>query len=400
MNTRTRRSTGAAGSIWSRFRAGARAAAIAGLFACLPAQADYLAYAVGQQSRLPLPEAIDAIEAKYLLNLEWGAYAGGRSRVAVLEVDNKSPASTFQMMTPDGQAVTWGSENVGMVPVNGIEAIVTDVMNRTGRFRLVERQALDSILQEQDLVTSERVNRVSGAKTGNVLGAQYLVQVVVTDYEAKVSGSKGGGLGGLLGDRGGVLGAVGLKSGQGRIGMNFRLINAETSEVIYTKQIESIIRERGLTFAGLAVTGGAGLGGFFSGFAKTPIGQAVIAGINKGVYELIKEIGTPPASGSVIRAEGGRIWTNLGRAVVSAGDVVEVISKGEELIDPETGISLGSMDTTLGTARVAQVQDKFSVAEAISIGGDIKRGDRVVSTVTPPGLQFAATWERPKRGKF
>ena len=376
------------------------AAVLACLLACLPAAADYLAYAVGEKARLPLPESIDSIDAKYLLNVEWGGYEGGRSRVAVLAVDNRSAAATLQLVATDGEStVAIDAENAGMVPVNGIEAIVADVMNRTGRFRLLERTALDSVLEEQDLVTSERVTAASGASTGNVLGAQYLVQVVVTDYEAEVSGRKGGGLGGLLRDRGGVLGAVGLRSGMGRVGMNFRLIDAETSEVVYTRQIESIIRESGLTVGGLGIGGGV-LGGFFDGFARTPIGQAVIAGANKGVYELVKEIGARPASGSVVRAEGGRIWTNLGRSAVAVGDVLEVVSKGEELIDPETGISLGSIDTTLGTARVAEVQDRFSVAEAVSITGEVSRGDRIVSTAAPPGIEFAPSWERPRRGRF
>ena len=182
--------------------------------------------------------------------------------------------------------------------------------------------------------------------------------------------------------------------------MNFRLIDAETSEVVYTKQIESIIRERGLIVGGLGIGGGVLGGGFFGSFAKTPIGQAVIAGVNKGVYELIKQIGATPASGSVVRTEGGRIWTNLGSSSVAVGDMLNVVSRGEELICPETGISLGSMDTNLGTARVVQVQERFSIAEAVSIAGQVNRGDRVVSTVTPPGLQFASSWERPKRGKF
>ena len=379
-----------------------RSMAFAGLLATAPAQADYLAYAVGQQSRLPLPESIDAIDAKYLLNLEWGAYEGGRSRVAVLPVDNTSAAPSMQMVAASGESsVAFSTENLGMVPVNGIEAIVTDVMNRTGRFRLLERAALDSILQEQDLVTAERVAKPSGARTGNVLGAQYLVQVVVTDYEAKVSGREGGaGVGALLGRSAGILGGIGLKRGQGRVGMNFRLVDAETSEVVYTKQIESIIRESGLTVAGLGVVTGGALGGFFSGFSKTPIGQAVIAGANKGVYELIKEIGARPASGSVVRAEGGRLWTNLGESAVAVGDVLEVVSKGEELIDPETGISLGSMDSSVGTARVVQTAERFSIAEADYIQGEVSRGDRVVSMEMPPGIQFASSWQRPKRGKF
>ena len=372
-----------------------------GLLLCGAAHGDYLAYAVGEKSKLPLPESIDAIEARYLVNVEWGDYVGGRPRVAVLPVDNTSSASSFEVVARNGESVTWESEGADMVPVNGIEAIVTDAMNRTGRFRLVERQELDSVLREQDLVTSERVSKPSGAKTGNVLGAKYLVQVVVTDYEANVSERKGGGLGGFVSDRlPAVVGAVGVKSGQGRVGMNFRLIDAETSEVVYTKQIESVIRERGLTFGGLAIPDGGVLGGFFSGYARTPIGQAVIAGTNKGIYELVKRIGAEPASGSVVRAEDDRVWVNLGQGVVAVGDVLRIVAKGEELIDPETGLSLGSMDTELGSVRVTVVQEQFSIAETVSMSGTPSRGDGVVSTAAPPGIEFAQEWERPKRGRF
>ena len=226
------------------------------------------------------------------------------------------------------------------------------------------------------------------------------MQVVVTDYEADVSGSQGGGLGGLVGNRIPGLGAVGLKSGQGRVGMNFRLVDAETSEVVHTKQIESVIRERGLTFGGLAVGGGAGLAGFFSGYARTPIGQAVIAGVNKAVFDLVGQIGTAPATGSVVKAEDGRVWLNLGRAAVSAGDVLEVVSRGEELIDPETGLSLGGTETRVGSVRVVQVEERFSIAETVSADTGFKRGDRVVSTSPPPAIEYASDWNPPRRGRF
>ena len=45
------------------------------------------------------------------------------------------------------------------------------------------------------------------------------------------------------------------------------------------------------------------------------------------------------------------------------GDRLTVMQKGEELIDPETGISLGSSDTALGDVEVIQVAEKFSVAQ-------------------------------------
>ena len=363
------------------------------------AHADYLAYAVGEKSKLPLPERIEPIDAKYLLNLDWGDYDGAKSRVAVLEVDNTSSSSSFTMSGPNGESYSWSHDHASQVPVNGIEAIVTDVMNQTGRFRLIERQALGSIIQEQDLVTSGRIAKPSGAKTGNILGAEHLVQVVITDYEADVSGSKGGGFGALT-RRVPLVGGLGIKSGKGRVGLNFRLIDAETSEVMYTKQIESIIKESGLTVGGVGFGSSGALGGFFSNYAQTPIGQAVIAGINKGVYELVKEIGAAPARGSIIKVEGKQIWVNIGSEATNVGDILKVMSKGEELIDPETGISLGSSDTEIGSVRVVQTNDKFSIGEAVAMNGSAKRGDKVISTAAPPTITFADTWKNPGRGKF
>ena len=360
------------------------------------ASADYLAYSASEKGRSPLPERIDDIDAKHLLNLEWGEFAGKKTRVGVLQVDNNSSASSYKVTDSAGN--TYESEwNVGggTVPVNGIEAIVTDTMNRSGRFRLVERAALGDVLGEQDLATSGRVAQPSAAATGQVLGAELLMQVVVTDYEENTSGTSGG-VGGLL-RKVPLVGGVGIKSGKGRVGLNFRLIDATTSEVLYTKQVESIIKESGLTLAGAGWTSDAVLGGFISSYAKTPIGQAVIAGINKGVYDVIKEIGARPAEGSVIKAEGKRVWLNIGEDGVNMGDRLTVMSKGEELIDPETGISLGSSDSALGDVEVIQVAEKFSIAQWATLAQSPSRGDRVVSQAAPPTIEFADKWKPPKK---
>ena len=355
---------------------------------------DYLAYSVNESSRTPLPENIDNIKVKHLINLAWGDYAGARSRVGVLEVDNRSTAGSFTIIA--GGAAFDYSAAATQVPVNGIEAMITDTMNRSGRFRLVERKVLGAVLDEQDLASSGRVAKPSGARTGNVLGAQYLVQVVVTDYESNVK-STSGGVGALLRrTRIPGIGGIGVKSGQGRVGLNFRLIDAETSEVVYTKQMESVIKEGGITFGGGALVGDLGLGGFFSNYSRTPIGQAVIAGINKGVYELVKEIGTQSATGSVVKADGTQVWLNLGAGSVSVGDQLNIQSKGEELIDPDTGISLGSSDTSLGIVEVTQVQEKFSIARNVSLSGTPSRGDKATSLKSAPSMEFASSW-KPKR---
>ena len=371
--------------------------------AALPrSQSDYLAYTVGEKSEIPLPERIDNIEAKYLVNLKWGAYSGPQARVMVLPIEDvkTEPESVVLKHTSGGKVgdeveITAKSK----VSVTEVEALVINATNQTGRFRLVERQMLDEVFKEQDLGESGRMARPSAAKVGNVLGAQYMMKVVVTDYEEDVSTRRDGGVVGVLSKAAG-LGAVNVTKRESRVGMSFRLIDAETSELLFTKQIETFISESNRAFGGGIGGGGVAAIGLFTRYLKTPLGQAIIAGINKGVYELVKQIGSLPASGRVIKAEGDKVWLNMGKDVVSPGDVLKVKSKGEELIDPDTGISLGSDDTEIGTIRVSQAQEKFSIAYAVSTTGLVKRGDKVISTVLPPRIEFADRWEEPRRGKF
>ena len=368
-------------------------AVISAIVGMQSAVADYVAYSVGEKEKSPLPERVDKIDTKYLLNIEWGDYSGRKARLGVLEVDNNSSSSSFTVSSAMGD-IDYSASTSG-VPVNGIEAIVIDSLSQSGRFRLVERTELAGVLGEQDLAASGRIAKPSGAKTGNVLGAEYLVQLVITDYETNTSGTDKG-IGGLLTSKIPLFGGVKAGSSTGRVGLNIRLMHAETSEITFTKQIEAVIKETNLGFGGVAWGSGGALGGFMSSYSKTPVGQAVIAGINQAVFELIKQVGSKPAEGSIVKADATQIYTNLGQDSVGIGDRLQVLKKGEELIDPETGISLGGSTTVIGEIEVTQVQEKFSIARPVSLNGNPDRGDKVVGTRIAAPLEFANRWKKPK----
>lgn len=358
------------------------------------ASADYVAYSIGKKGgRSPLPESIDGIDTKHLVYIEWGEYSGRKARLGVLPVDNTSSVQSFTVSSSMGD-IDYSTSTTG-IPVNGIESIVIDSLSQTDRFRLVERTELGSVLGEQDLAASGRVAQPSGAKTGNILGAEYLVQVVITDYETNTSGTDGG-VGGLLKSKVPLLGGVKAGKSTGRVGLNIRLIDAETSEITFTKQIESVLNETNFGVGGVGFGSDAILGGFFSSYSKTPIGQAVIAGINQGVFELIKQVGARPAEGSVVKADAAQIYTNLGEDAVGVGERLQVLQKGEELIDPETGISLGGSTTSIGEIEVTQVQEKFSIARPVSLSVTPDRGDKVMATTVAAPLEFAPSWKKPK----
>ncbi|MEJ1462903.1 MAG: CsgG/HfaB family protein [Candidatus Sedimenticola sp. (ex Thyasira tokunagai)] len=364
-------------------------------------RADFLAYSVDAEgTRRPLPQNITHIEPKYLVNLEWGQFGGTKSRIGVLPVENSSSSSTVNV-TGSGGTMTYTGGGGG-VPVQGIEAILMDAMHRTGRFRLVERKVLDKTLQEQDLGATGRIARSSAAKIGKVLGAQYLFQAVVTNYEAGVE-NKGGGLGGLIGgSAGALLGGLSIKSSKAVLGMNFRLINSETSEVVYTDQVQVAVEESGLSYGGAGYSSGSGgLGGFLSDYSKTPIGQAVISAVNQGVFGLVKQTGTSKVEGVVIKSTQGKIFLSLGEGAVAANEMLDLVKVGEQLIHPVTGVSLGGEEELVGSLKVVSVKEKYSIAKPVGIkASKVKRGDKVVSRRAAEPLMYAPTWEAPEEKGF
>ncbi|MEM7196671.1 MAG: CsgG/HfaB family protein [Pseudomonadota bacterium] len=372
------------------------------VFLVSPLHADFVAFSVTDSGRMPLPRNLEVVAAESLVNIEWGEYRGAKSRIGVLPVENNSNAGSVRVLGPSG-SVNYDFATGG-VPVQGIEAILIDVLNNTGRFRLLERTVLNEALAEQDLGASGRISAPSAAKVGKVLGAQYLLQGVITNYEEGVQKSKssiGGILGGTIGGTAGaILGGIGKSTSKGVVGMNIRLVDAATSEIVFSNQAEVDLSSSGITFGGGIGLSNDALGGFVSKYSKTPIGQAVIAAANKSVFELIKQIGSSSASGSVVKAAPGKIYLNLGAGSVSEGEELNLVKVGEELIDPDTGISLGGESEVIGTIRVHTVKEKFSIAaEETADVASITRGDRVESTRSAPSLEFAEAWDEPKRKK-
>ena len=355
--------------------------------------ADYVAYAVNKNDgEVPLPADAKEIvkkNAKKLVEVRWGDYSGNKIRVGVMEADNQSGAASYHYSGPGGEAeFTSGNEQV---PVNGIDALLTDVLAKTGRFRVLTRTELNDVLDEQDLGDSGRVAKPSAAKIGQVLGAEYLIQVVVNSYEANVGGRKGG-IGGIS-RKLKVLGGVKGGKNKSYVQLTFKLIDAETTEIIASQVVEGTITDMSLDLGGVGWGAGGALGGFLSGYSKTPIGQAVMATINIGVFEIVKQLGNLPMTGSVVKIEDNRVIVNLGSGAVEAGDELMAVSQGEEFVDPETGLSLGAEEEDIGTLKVTEVKDKYCYAVPVGFDASrLTRGDKVLSARPPAPLEYGPAW--------
>tara|TARA_B000000475_G_scaffold203814_1_gene166060 strand:+ start:220 stop:1131 length:912 start_codon:yes stop_codon:yes gene_type:complete len=72
-------------------------------------------------------------------------------------------------------------------------------------------------------------------------------------------------------------------------------------------------------------------------------------------------------------------YINYGDAILTNGDILLAKQKGSSIIDPDTGIALGSIETTLSKLEVIEVLPNFSKAKVIDgkkpAGGEILRFD-------------------------
>jgi hypothetical protein len=100
--------------------------------------------------------------------------------------------------------------------------------------------------------------------------------------------------------------------------------------------------------------------------------EAVLKKVAMKVVDELTENIFPPRVTKVISPR--RFVVNRGGNTAAIGDVFDVFSLGDWLIDPDTNEYLERLETTIGSARIITVKPKYSLAELISGSGPLSRG--------------------------
>jgi curli biogenesis system outer membrane secretion channel CsgG len=250
---------------------------------------------------------------------------------------------------------------------DGMSDQLTDALMQSDEFVVLERQTISDIMGEQDLAASGRSQNSKSAKTGKITSAQILIKGTVTEFELQGGGS-GSGIG-FKGFR------IGNKKENAHVGLIIRLINTTTTEVLYSQRVEGKAKSGGFKI-GFDVAG-ADFG--TEGFKKTPLGKATQIAIDNAVELIVSKLKDIPFQGSIIKTKEEDIYVNAGeRLHAKAGDKFTVFTIVEELIDPDTGESLGAEEEKVGEIEIYQVKEKYSKAKKLN-GSGFKRGDIIRS---------------------
>jgi curli biogenesis system outer membrane secretion channel CsgG len=300
-------------------------------------------------------------------SLHFTDYSGPKIRVAVMRVENKTATAAAAGNT--GAATNQAAE----VNVANIEEILTSALFNTHRFELVDRKDIEKTLQEQDLGASGRAKKAESAKTGQIIGAEYLIYAAVNEYtpvKSQTGSSAGKGIAGF-----------GLSKSVSEVALSFRVVDVTTSTSIFNSTERANAENWDVNIAGIG--GGGGLGGVNTKQAS-PIGYAVQACINKAVYSLAMKLKNRPWGGAVIKMAGQQVYVDAGSTSgLTAGMELVAISLGAD-VRGLNGESLGKEPSDIGTLRVVKVQEKYSIAEIVQGCKGLKVGDRVELRNSPP----------------
>ncbi len=274
-----------------------------------------------------------------------------KKRVAVFIFDDKTDKSWRW----------WNNKGVG----EGVSEMLTTELVKSGNYRVIERRDLDQILKEQGLGSSGIVTQQSAAKIGKVLGVELAVMGAVTEFGYKKS------------DTGGRIKGIGLgvQSQSATVGLDCRMVNTTTAEIVAADNVRKEKSSKGIRVSTPKLS--------FKdrkAFDESLVGKAARDAVKDVIKLIDKNAPNIPWQAKIVTVKGSNVFINAGSAGgIQAGDVFVIYQKGEELVDPDTGLSLGSMDSKVGAIKVTNANLGEGKASQCSIlsGSGFKRGDFV-----------------------
>jgi TolB-like protein len=186
------------------------------------------------------------------------------------------------------------------------------------RFRVVEREKLEFILQEQKLSRSKLIDKDTALKLGQLVAAQSVITGSMIETRTGIE----------------VIG---------------RFIDTETSEILETEDVYSEAKD-------------------FEGLRKLAEGMAIKFHLD-----------FPLVEGAVVQQKGDYIFTDLGQDKVKLFRRL-IVYREEPIKHPVSGKVLGADNVIIGRARVNQVMADMSKAQLLDIeGAAVKPLDKVIT---------------------
>jgi len=301
---------------------------------------------------------------------------GRRKRVAIFDFD-------YATVQTSSAAIFGKDVDIG----RGITDLLVRFLVKDGTYSVIERQALDKILAEQNFSNSNRADPNSAAKIGKLLGVDAIIVGGITQFGNDTKNTNVGGGGGGWGGFG--LGGFSHKNSKAIVTLDARIVDIDTAEILGVADGHGESSRSSTSMLGGGGNwhgwGGGNVDFGDSNFQETIIGEAVKTATEQLSAGLIADNGKLQArvivvEGLVAAVDSGQVVLNVGaKAGLKVGDELMVSRVTREIKDPATGQVIRRLASPIGVVRVADVDDLSSVCDPVS-GSGFKVGDAVKTT--------------------
>jgi len=264
-------------------------------------------------------------------------YKGPKLRIGVVNFQNNAPRKV---------------RGIEMAATN----ILTTMLQETGNFIVISQQHMESILQQQKMAASGAINAATAAQMGKVLGLNAILTGSITSYAELVEGFN-----------------TFLKQSKtqvAKVGVDYRIVDTTTGVQLFASHGNGEFRKK---------TGG--LLGFGSKSSRdTSLKDGALRdALGKAMNKIMSQLSSDLWTGRIALVKGSTVYINAGKLTgLNIGDVLEVQELGDEIIDPQTGVSLGrAPGVSRGELKISGFFGKDGSVATIISGSGFNIGDLV-----------------------
>ncbi|HEY9086359.1 MAG TPA: CsgG/HfaB family protein [Candidatus Tyrphobacter sp.] len=295
---------------------------------------------------------------------------------AVPAIGQQQPSIAVMNFSTQGLTGDWWGQ---FQPGVALSDLVTDELVNTDQFNVVERARLGDTLQEHQLDTSGAVDPETAVRAGRLVGAHFLVEGNVLQFEQ--TGASGANAGQAIG---GILGGVagGYHSTRVTIKVAVRIIDTQTGRIVQAFDDEQTQTANSWGAGGISYLSGTFGSYHNSNFTSSTMGHLIDAeaktiAAHIDPHRLLAVAPAMPSlNGHIIGTDNGYYIINIGASRgVSVGQYFQV-NKVMQVHDPSTGRYLTVNEPT-GRLQVTSVSGDTAIARRVS--GSPAKGQAVQS---------------------
>jgi len=218
------------------------------------------------------------------------------------------------------------------------QKIVTE-LTQSRRFTVLDREYMHEFLKERNLLLSPDASMDEQMKVGEALGVDYLLLGTVTEFKGEQTKTY-------------------IKTlNETTYGANayfnadFRIMVMATRQIKWSDTVKVKATSTQLKSA-YKSSGSQGV----IDFVLEKAARKIVHSSLNNIYPL-----------KILKVAGKKsIYLNQGGKMTSAGDIFEVYTRGEQIIDPDTGLKIKIDGEKVASVKITKVQAKYSLATLLS----------------------------------